>query len=207
MLLLAIVMVVVIMAAAAFAVMVVMLMIMVVVMVVIVVVMVVASALMVVVMLMIVIVAMAFHMLVQLVVEAGVIDRMEHPVSEFVFVDVQDRAHEREADLLHRFELSVALDSVLDIGQIEGDPLSVLIDDGGFDVSEEASRLLGDPLSDGHEGLGHPRLGIRVPSRDGSLEAFGASSGDLERGVLVLVMVVASAFAVGTVFVTHLIIS
>lgn len=200
MLLLAIVMVVVIMAAAAFAVMVVMLMIMVVVMVV-------ASALMVVVMLMIVIVAMAFHMLVQLVVEAGVIDRMEHPVSEFVFVDVQDRAHEREADLLHRFELSVALDSVLDIGQIEGDPLSVLIDDGGFDVSEEASRLLGDPLSDGHEGLGHPRLGIRVPSRDGSLEAFGASSGDLERGVLVLVMVVASAFAVGTVFVTHLIIS
>ena len=189
--------VVVIVAAAALAVMVMMLVIMM---------MLVAPVLMVVVV-MFVVVAVAFDMLVQLVVEAGVVDRVEHPVPELVLVDVQDGAHECEADLLHGFELPVTLDSVLDVGQIEGDALPVLIHDGGFDVSEEASRFLGDPLSDGHEGLGHPRLGIGVPSCDGSLEAFGASTRDFERGVLMLVMVVASAFAVGTVFVTHLIIS
>ena len=164
---------------------------------------------MVMVVLVVVIVAVAFHVLIELVVQSGVVDRMEHPVPELVLIHIQDGAHECEADLLHGFELTVALDSVLDIGQVEGDALPVLVHDGGLDVAEEASGFLGDPLADGHEGLAHPGLGIGVPSGDGSLESFGASACDLERGVLVLVMVVivAAALAIGSVLVAHLIIS
>ena len=159
---------------------------------------------------MVVIVAVAFDVLVQLVVEAGVVDGMEHPVPELVLVHVEDGAHECEADLLHGFELAVAFDTVLDIRQVQGDPVPVLVDDGGLDVPEEASGFLGDPLADGHEGLAHPGLGIRVPSGDRPLEALGASSRDLQRGVLVLlvVVIVAAAFAVRSVLVSaHLIIS
>ncbi len=157
-----------------------------------------------------VIVAVAFDVLVQLVVEAGVVDGMEHPVPELVLVHVEDGAHECEADLLHGFELAVAFDTVLDIRQVQGDPVPVLVDDGGLDVPEEASGFLGDPLADGHKGLAHPGLGIRVPSGDRPLEALGASSRDLQRGVLVLlvVVIVAAAFAVRSVLVSaHLIIS
>lgn len=157
-----------------------------------------------------VIVAVAFDVLVQLVVEAGIVDGMEHPVPELVLVHVEDGAHECEADLLHGFELAVAFDTVLDIRQVQGDPVPVLVDDGGLDVPEEASGFLGDPLADGHKGLAHPGLGIRVPSGDRPLEALGASSRDLQRGVLVLlvVVIVAAAFAVRSVLVSaHLIIS
>lgn len=157
-----------------------------------------------------VIVAVAFDVLVQLVVEAGVVDGMEHPVPELVLVHVEDGAYECEADLLHGFELAVAFDTVLDIRQVQGDPVPVLVDDGGLDVPEEASGFLGDPLADGHKGLAHPGLGIRVPSGDRPLEALGASSRDLQRGVLVLlvVVIVAAAFAVRSVLVSaHLIIS
>lgn len=162
------------------------------------------------VMLVVVIMAVAFDVLVQLVVEAGVVDGMEHPVPELVLVHVEDGAHECEADLLHGFELAVAFDAVLDIRQVQGDPVPVLVDDGGLDVPEEASGFLGDPLADGHEGLAHPGLGVRVPSGDRPLEALGASSRDLQRGVLVLlvVVIVAAAFAVRSVLVSaHLIIS
>ncbi len=158
----------------------------------------------------IMVVAVAFHVLVQLVVEAGVVDRMEHPVPQFVLVDVQDGAHECEADLLHRFQGSVVLHSIVDVCEVQGDAFAVLVDDGGLDVSEEASRLLGDPLADGHQGLGHPGLGISIPSRDRSLEAFGASACDIEGGLLVImVVIVAAALAIGAVFVmvAHLIIS
>ena len=162
------------------------------------------------VMLVVVIMAVAFDVLVQLVVEAGVVDGMEHPMPELVLVHVEDGAHECEADLLHGFELAVAFDTVLDIRQVQGDPVPVLVDDSGLDVPEEASGFLGNPLADGHEGLAHPGLGVRVPSGDRPLEALGASSRDLQRGVLVLlvVVIVAAAFAVRSVLVSaHLIIS
>ncbi len=158
------------------------------------------------------VVAVAFHVLVELVVEPGVVDRMEHPVPELVLVHIQDGAHECEADLLHGLEGAVVLHAVLDVGEVQGDAVAVFIDDGGLDVAQEASGLLGDPLADGQQGLGHPGLGVRVPSGDRSLEALGASARDLEGRMLVLVLmvvIVAAAFAVRSVLVmlAHLIIS
>ena len=162
--------------------------------------------------LVVMVVAVAFHVLVELVVEPGVVDRMEHPVPELVLVHIQDGAHECEADLLHGLEGAVVLHAVLDVGEVQGDPVAVLVDDGGLDVAQQAPGFLGDPLADGQQGLGHPGLGIRVPSGDRSLEALGASAGDLEGGVLVImlmVVIVAAAFAVRSVLVmlAHLIIS
>lgn len=166
--------------------------------------------------LMVVIVAVAFHMLVQLVVESGVVDRVEHPVPELVLVHVDDGAHEREADLLHGLEGAVVLHAVLEIGEVQGQSLPVPVHDGRLDVAEEASGLLGDPLSDGQEGLRHPGLGVRVPSGDGTLQALRASVGDLEGRLLmvmimVVVVIVAVAFlavmVVMVVSVAHLIIS
>ncbi len=162
--------------------------------------------------LVVMVVAVAFHVLVELVVEPGVVDRMEHPVPELVLVHVQDGAHECEADLLHGLEGAVVLHAVLDVREVQGDPVAVLVDDGGLDVAQQAPGFLGDPLADGQQGLGHPGLGIRVPSGDRSLETLGASAGDLEGGLLVImlmVVIVAAAFAVRSVLVmlAHLIIS
>ncbi len=162
--------------------------------------------------LVVMVVAVAFHVLVELVVEPGVVDRMEHPVPELVLVHIQDGAHECEADLLHGLEGAVVLHAVLDVGEVQGDPVAVLVDDGGLDVAQQAPGFLGDPLADGQQGLGQPGLGIRVPSGDRSLETLGASAGDLEGGLLVLVVmvvIVAAAFAVRSVLVmlAHLIIS
>ncbi len=162
--------------------------------------------------LVVMVVAVAFHVLVELVVEPGVVDRMEHPVPELVLVHIQDGAHECEADLLHGLEGAVVLHAVLDVGEVQGDPVAVLVDDGGLDVAQQAPGFLGDPLADGQQGLGQPGLGIRVPSGDRSLETLGASAGDLEGGLLVImlmVVIVAAAFAVRSVLVmlAHLIIS
>ena len=162
--------------------------------------------------LVVMVVAVAFHVLVELVVEPGVVDRMEHPVPELVLVHIQDGAHECEADLLHGLEGAVVLHAVLDVGEVQGDPVAVLVDDGGLDVAQQAPGFLGDPLADGQQGLGQPGLGVRVPSGDRSLETLGATAGDLEGGLLVLVVmvvIVAAAFAVRSVLVmlAHLIIS
>ena len=162
--------------------------------------------------LVVMVVAVAFHVLVEFVVEPGVVDRMEHPVPELVLVHVQDGAHECEANLLHGLEGAVVLHAVLDVGEVQGDPVAVLVDDGGFDVAQKAPGFLGDPLADGQQGLGQSGLGVRVPSGDRSLEALGASAGDLEGGLLVImlmVVIVAAAFAVRSVLVmlAHLIIS
>ncbi len=162
--------------------------------------------------LVVMVVAVAFHVLVELVVEPGVVDRMEHPVPELVLVHIQDGAHECEADLLHGLEGAVVLHAVLDVREVQGDPVAVLVDDGGLDVAQQAPGFLGDPLADGQQGLGQPGLGIRVPSGDRSLETLGASAGDLEGGLLVImlmVVIVAAAFAVRSVLVmlAHLIIS
>ena len=167
-------------------------------------------------MLMVMVVAVAFHVLVEFVVEPGVVDRMEHPVPELVLVHIQDGAHECEADLLHGLEGAVVLHAVLDVGEVQGDPVAVLVDDGGLDVAQQAPGFLGDPLADGQQGLGQPGLGVSIPSGDRSLETLGATAGDLEGGLLVLVLVlvvmvviVAAAFAVRSVLVmlAHLIIS
>lgn len=159
-------------------------------------------------MVVIVVVAVALDVLVQLVVEAGVVYGVEHPVPELVLVDVDHGAHEREADLLGGLQGAVVLDAVLEVGEVQGDTLPALVDDRGLDVAEEHARLLGDPLADGQQGLGEPRLGVRVPSGDGPLEALGAAAGLLQGGVLVVViMVVVLMIVVVVVVAAHLIIS
>ncbi len=156
-----------------------------------------------VVMVMVVVSAVALDGLVQFVIEAGVVDGMEHPVSELVGLDVDDSAHEGEPDLLHGLELAVALHTALDIGEVEGDTVPVGVHDGGLYVSEEATRLPLDPLTDDDHGLDHPGLGIGVPTGDGTLETLGASVGLVEGGPRVVLLGV----IVVMVVTAHLIIS
>ena len=159
----------------------------------------------VVVMLVVMVMAVAFNVLVQLVVEAGVVDGVEHPVPEFMLVDVDDGAHESEAHLLHGLEGAVVLDPVVEVGEVQGHAGAVLVDDGGLDVPEEAAGFLGDPFPDGQEGARHPGLGVGVPADYASLQPYRASARVVERGVLVLmVVIVAVAFLVVS---AHLIIS
>ncbi len=92
------------------------------------------------------------------------------------------------------------LDTVLEIGQIEGDSLALLIDHCGLDVSKETSGFLLHPFSDGDHGIAEPCLGVGVPAGDGSLEPLGTTVGKIQRGGVTLLMLV-------VVFVTHFIIS
>ncbi len=146
--------------------------------------------------------AAAFDLLVQLVVQAGVVHGVVHPVLELVLVHIEDGAHEVEVDLLAGLEGAVVLDAVLHVGEVQGDALALVVDDGGLDVAQEASGLVGDPLADLEQGLGEPGLRIGVEACDGPFQSDGASAGLLDGGrlMLVLMIVVVLVFA-------HLIIS
>ena len=154
----------------------------------------VVSVLMVMVVIMIVVVIMVvtvtFHMLVQLVVEAGVVYGMVHPVPELVFIDIEDGAHECEVDPLLGVECSVVLDTVVQVGQVECDTGAVIKCDGCLDVAEKTSGFLLHPLPDGQEGLCEPGLGVGVVAVDLSGEPDCASSRLLDGGLLVLMVVI-----------------
>ena len=136
-----------------------------------------------------------FDMLVELVVEAGVVHCVEHPVPELVFLDIEDGAHEGEVDLLLRLQYTVVLHTALYVGQVECESGTVIEGDGGLDVAEEHSCFLLHPFSDGHECLGESRLGVSVPAVEGSGQTDCASAGLLQGGGLVVVlMVMAVAF-------------
>ena len=156
-----------------------------------VVVMVLVSMVMVVIMIVvmvIMVVTVTFHMLVQLVVETGVVYGVVHPVPQLALVDVEDRAHECEVYLLLGFECSVVLHSVLEVRQVQGDTGSVIKGDGCLDVSEKTSGLLLHPLTDGQEGLCEPGLGVGVEAVDLTGESDCASSGLLDRCLLMIVV-------------------
>ena len=152
----------------------------------------VVSVLMVMVVIMIVVVIMVvtvtFHMLVQLVVETGVVYGVVHPVPQLALVDVEDRAHECEVYLLLGFECSVVLDTVVQVGQVECDTGAVIKCDGCLDVAEKTSGFLLHPLPDGQEGLGEPGLGVGVEAVDLTGESDCASSGFLDRCLLMIVV-------------------
>ena len=136
-----------------------------------------------------------FDMFVELVVEAGIVHRVEHPVPELVFLDIEDGAHEGEVDLLLRLQYTVVLHTALYVGQVECESGTVIEGDGGLDVAEEHSCFLLHPFSDGHECLGEPRLGVSVPAVEGSGQTDCASACLLQGGGLVVVlMVMAVAF-------------
>lgn len=157
---------------------------------VVIVVMAVALAVVVVMVLMVMVVTVTFHMLVQLVVESRVVHGMVHPVSEFVLIYVEDCAHEGEVHPLLGLHGAVVLDTVLQVGEVQGDSGTVIEGDGGLDVSEQASGLLLDPLPDGEEGLGEPCLSIGVEAVDLPGESHRTSSGLLDGGLLVMLVVV-----------------
>ena len=136
----------------------------------------------------IMVVTVTFHMLVQLVVETGVVYGVVHPVPQLALVDVEDRAHECEVYLLLGFECSVVLHSVLEVCQVEGDAGSVIKGDSCLDVSEKTPGLLLHPLPDGQEGLGEPGLGVGVEAVDLTGESDCASSGFLDRCLLMIVV-------------------
>ena len=98
-------------------------------------VMVVTVTIIIVVMVVVMVVTVTFDVLVEFVIESGIIDRVVHPVPEFPFVHVEDGAHEGEVDLLLGLEGSVVLHTVVEIREVEGDPGTVIEGDGGLDVS------------------------------------------------------------------------
>ena len=136
----------------------------------------------------IMVVTVTFHMLVQLVVETGVVYGVVHPVPQLALVDVEDRAHECEVYLLLGFECSVVLHSVLEVRQVQGDTGSVIKGDGCLDVSEKTSGLLLHPLTDGQECLCEPGLGVGVEAVDLTGESDCTSSGLLDRCLLMIVV-------------------
>ncbi len=146
--------------------------------------------------------AAAFDLLVQLVVQAGVVHGVVHPVLELVLVHIEDGAHEVEVDLLAGLEGAVVLDAVLHVGEVQGYALALVVDDGGLDVAQEASGLVGDPLADLEQGLGEPGLRIGVEACDGPFQSDSASAGLLDGGRLVLMVVI-----VVVLVLAHLIIS
>ena len=151
-------------------------------------VMVVTVTIIIVVMVVVMVVTVTFDVLVEFVIESGIIDRVVHPVPEFPFVHVEDGAHEGEVDLLLGLEGSVVLHSVLEVRQVQGDTGSVIKGDGCLDVSEKTSGLLLHPLPDGQEGLGEPGLGVGVEAVDLTGESDCASSGLLDRCLLMIVV-------------------
>ncbi len=150
------------------------------------VVMVVVLVLLALLMVMVVVMVVLQGLLVDVVVETGVVDGVDHPVGEFVLVDVEHGAHEVELDGVLPGQGPVVLHSVVHVDEVEGESLSVVDEDGGLDVAEQASGLALNEPSDGHEGVRHPGLGVGIPVVDGSGEAGGDSSGLLEGGLLVL---------------------
>ena len=101
---------------------------------------------------------------------------MEHLVGELVLVDIQNRTHEVELDLVGTVHLSVVLDTVVHIDQVEGDPLAAVDVDCGLDVSQKAAGLALYELSDSHEGVGEPLLRIGVEVEDTAGESSCASA-------------------------------
>ena len=133
---------------------------------------------------MIMVMTVAFNMLIQLVHQTTVIHRMVHPVLELVVVDIQHGAHECEVDLLLGVEVSVLLDSVPQVCEVERDTGSVVKGDRGLDVSQHGSCLGFHPFADLDHGIAQPGLGIGVPAFDPSGYSGGHSSGLFQRCLL-----------------------
>ena len=122
------------------------------------------------------------------VVEPGIIDGMQHDMGELVLIDVEDGAHEVELDLVLAGHGAVVLDPVVHVDEVQGYPGAVVLVDCGLDVAEKTARFALDVLSDGHQGIGEPCLGVGVEVEDLPGEAGGGAPGLLD-GVLVMVLV------------------
>ena len=124
-------------------------------------------------MMVVVIVVVLEGFLVDVVIETGVVDGVDHPVGELVLVHVEYRAHEVELHDIVAGEGAMVLHTVVHVDEVEGEARTVLEIDRGLDVAEEASGFALNVLPDGHEGIRHPGLGIRIPVLYGPGEARG----------------------------------
>ena len=113
--------------------------------------------------------------LVDEVVDSGVVDSMEHLVGELVLVDIEDCAHEVEGHDIAAGKGSVVLDTVVHVDKVEGDSLSLFVDDGGLDVAEETAGLSLHILTDGKERIGEPCLGVGIEVEELAAEACCAA--------------------------------
>ena len=101
-------------------------------------------------------------MLVECIIDACVIECMIHHMFELMGVYVEDSAHEREVYFLLGIEVSVLLDSVAEVRQVQSDPCTVIECDRSLDVSEHGSGFLLHPFTHLHKCIGEPGLCIRI---------------------------------------------
>jgi len=134
---------------------------------------------------MVMIMAVAFHMLVQLIIDACVVESMVHHVLELVLVHVEDRTHEGEVDDLLGVQVSVLLHSVAQVRKIQCDARSVIKGYGGLDVAQHGAGLVLDPFTDLHKRVREPCLSVRIVAHDPSRKTGGYSADLLQRCLLV----------------------
>lgn len=151
----------------------------------------VAFALLVAVVVMVVLVVVLEGGFVDVVVESGTVDRVEHEVGELVFLDVEDGAHEVELHEIVALEDAVVLDAVVHVDEVEGDSLAVFDIHCGFDVTEQTTGFALDEFPDLEKDVGKLGLRVGVPVLDGPCETGGGTVGFLDRGLFMLVLVLA----------------
>jgi hypothetical protein len=124
--------------------------------------------------------------MVEFYVEKDSVEDVVHLVVELRRVDVEHGAHKVEIHFFGGFESAVDFHSVVHVGKVERDSVSVFDVQSALDVPEKRSRFLRDPFSYFDEGFGHARLGARVESRDGAGESHGGASRFFQRGFFVI---------------------
>lgn len=117
---------------------------------------------------------------VDMVVESGTIDRVEHEVGELVFLDVEDSAHEVELHEIVALEDAVMLDTVVHVDEIEGNPLAIFHIHCGFDVTQQTTGFSLDEFPDLEKDVGKLGFRVGVPVLDGTGESGGGTVGFLD---------------------------
>ncbi len=141
--------------------------------------------------------------------DAALIDGVHHYVQQLVLVDVQYCAHEVETGIIHRGQGAVVFDAVVHIYQVQGDAPAVLVEDGGLNMTKQATRFALDKLADLYEHVGEAGLSVRIEVFEGTGQTDRNAAGLFHRSVLVVFMVVTVAFVIVmmVLFFAHCIIS
>lgn len=125
---------------------------------------------------------------VDVIVESGTVNRMEHEVGELIFLDIKDGAHEVELHEIVALEDAVVLDTVVHVDEVEGDSLAVFDIHCGFDVAKQTTGFALDEFPDLEKDVGKLGLRVGVPVLDGPGETGGCTVGLLDRGLFVFVL-------------------
>lgn len=125
---------------------------------------------------------------VDVVVESGTVNRVEHEVGELVFLNIKDGAHEVELHEIVALEDAVVLDTVVHVDEVKGDSLAVFDIHCGFDVAKQTTGFALDEFPDLEKDIGKLGLRIGVPVLDSPGETGGGTVGLLDRGLFVFVL-------------------